>query len=58
MTTRFGRVGRGVVDNVDDSSCVGGSGGEIVGCAETVLEGISRIGRGRTGEDVGSGVRR
>jgi hypothetical protein len=35
-----------------------GSGGEIVGCAETVLEGISGIGRGRTGEDVGSGVRR
>jgi hypothetical protein len=35
-----------------------GSRGEIVGCAETVLEGISGIGRGRTGEDVGSGVRR
>jgi len=36
VTTRFGRVGRGVVDDTDDSSCEEGSRGEVVGCVETV----------------------
>ena len=58
VTARFGRVGRGGVDDVDDGSCEEGRGGEVVGGAETVLDGISEIGRGKTGEGVGSGVMR
>jgi hypothetical protein len=46
------------VDDVDDGSCEEGRGGEVIGCAEAVLDGISGIGRGRTGEGVGFEVMR
>ena len=58
VTTHFGRMGRGGVGDVDDGSCEEARGGEVLGCAETVLDGISGIGKGRTGEGVGSGVMR
>jgi hypothetical protein len=44
------------MDDVDDGSYEEGRGGEVVGGAETVLDGISGIRRGRTREGVGSGV--